>query len=69
MNKNLKAYLDSLPAGVRSIIVEKLGDLAVETPEEKLTNLIRKAAGLPDVDTNEGSDPIVAAARKAAGLS
>ena len=70
MNSKLKAYLDSLTPEQRSIVVEKLGPIAVETPEERLANVIRKAAGLPEVNANEGEgvDLIAKAARKAAGL-
>lgn len=70
MNSKLKAYLDSLTPEQRSIVVEKLGSIAVESPEEKLANVIRRAAGLPEVNANEGEgeDLTARAARKAAGL-
>ena len=70
MNSKLKAYLASLSEAERLIVVEKLGALAVESPEEKFANVIRRAAGLPDMDTSENinEDLTAKAARKAAGL-
>lgn len=73
MDRKLKAWLDSLSPEERSKAVEKLGPIAIETPEEKFANVIRKAAGLPEVDTTEktSEDPTenaAKAARKAAGL-
>lgn len=75
MDSKLRAFLSSLSPAARAVIVEKLGDLAVETAEEKELNVVRLAAGLQplDVDPNEGTneDPtakVASAARKAAGL-
>jgi hypothetical protein len=50
------------------IAIEKLGSIAVETADEKVINVIRRAAGLPDLEVNSNVDPVESAARKAAGL-
>ncbi len=73
MDAKLKAWLDSLSPEARSRYVEKLGQIAVESPEEKFANVVRKAAGLPEVHSSEdpNEDPTekaAKAARKAAGL-
>ena len=68
MNKHLKAWLNSLSAEERTVVEMKLGSMAIETEEEKLANVMRKAAGLPEVDVDPNEDKILAEARKAAGL-
>lgn len=68
MNKHLKAWLNSLSAEERTVVEMRLGSIAVETEEEKLVNIMRQAAGLPEVDVDPNEDKILAEARKAAGL-
>jgi len=68
MNKNLKAWLNSLSAVERKIVEMQLGSIAVETEEEKLVNIMRQAAGLDEVDVDPNEDKIVDKTRKAAGL-
>ena len=68
MDSKLKIWLNSLPPEERSKMVEKLGAVAIETKDEKMMNVIRKAAGLPDLEVNPYEDKVEAAARKAAGL-
>mgnify|MGYP001769944523 FL=1 len=68
MNKHLKVWLNSLSAEERTVVEMKLGSMAIETEEEQLANVMRKAAGLPEVDVDPNEDKILAAARKAAGL-
>jgi hypothetical protein len=66
MNAKLEEWLATLPEADRVKVVELLGDLAgdlaVETPEDRIIAEARRAAGLPPEPPSV--DPI----RKAAGL-
>lgn len=68
MNSKLRAWLNSLPPAEREEVKRKLGPMAAETAEEKLINVLREAAGLPELDVDPNEDKVEAAARKAAGL-
>lgn len=68
MNSKLRAWLNSLPPAEREEAKQKLGPMAVETAEERMMNVLREAAGLPDLDVDPNEDKVEAAVRKAAGL-
>lgn len=68
MDSKLKTWLNSLPPEERTQVIEKLGAIAVETEDERMMNVIRAAAGLPELEVNPNEDKTIAAARKAAGL-
>jgi|LSQX01.1.fsa_nt_gb hypothetical protein len=72
MNSKLKAWLDSLAPAEREEAVKALGDMAIETPDDRLIREARKAAGLSDLSPEPSQDPnndkILEIARKAAGL-
>ena len=68
MDSKLKVWLESLSPVDRLMAIEKLGSIAVETADEKVINVIRRAAGLPELEEHPNEDKVEAAARKAAGL-
>lgn len=68
MDSKLRVWLESLSPSERLIAIEKLGSMAAETADEKVINVIRRAAGLPDLEVNSNEDMVESAARKAAGL-
>ncbi len=76
MDSNLEAWLNSLTPAGRAKVLQRLGPIAEVTAGEKAINIIRKAAGLPEVEvkttdnlkSDYNGDTLVDAIRKAAGL-